>query len=35
MKRALVVGLNKYPKNELNFCVNDAKDIEIVMFFYT
>ncbi|CAF5152492.1 unnamed protein product, partial [Rotaria sp. Silwood1] len=27
-KRALVVGINKYPRNPLMFCLNDAEDLD-------
>jgi uncharacterized caspase-like protein len=30
-KRALVVGINKYPRNPLNYCLNDAKDFSKVL----
>ena len=27
-KRALVIGINKYPRDSLLYCVNDAKDLQ-------
>jgi uncharacterized caspase-like protein len=26
-KRALIIGINEYPRDSLNYCINDAKDL--------
>ena len=30
-KHALIIGINKYPRDPLNYCINDAKDLKIAL----